>query len=396
MCPAFAHRKVPGTCQTIQRDIRSYLEGGSPTDAVIERSQLCNECFLCVTDTCPQGLDPMRFNQLLRGLLNKEGARPLPFIPPSDPASDERVVASLITTGEEYLRITTPAVKGDGRILFFPGCNIYYQPNLLLTALDLLDLVVEHWTYLPGLDNCCGSNYDSAGRLSEGSRAIKCLARAMMEKEFEKIVVWCSTCAVRLQLDGFEKPVITFARLIADELGEMPQGRFFGDGVTLQEPCKDAYMDMDPMAPREVLRLVTGEPPKEMTRHGKDTVCCGWALRKHRPEIWEEELKKRLAEAGETGADTLATVCHGCQWIMDRTESQTSVRVRNYITLAGESVGIHHPERFRELRVLGERKMALEALRKEIGDPFERLPYEKSRILKAVDMILGSFYGRGA
>ena len=392
ICPPFAHRSVLDSGQEIQMHVRSYLEGDPPANAVLERSQLCNECFLCVTDTCPQGLDPMRTNQLLRGLLHDQGVVPRPFIAPSDSQSCERIVAALLTTEEEYRRITTPAIKGDGRILFFSGCNIYYQPNLLLTAMDILDLIADDWTFLPGLDHCCGSNYDFAGRLEAGSEALEGLASTMRETGFEMIVVWCSTCALRLHRDGFDLPVFSFARLAADRLGTLLAGKPFVGGVTIQEPCKDAYMGMDPHAPREVLKLVAGEPVREMARHGRDTVCCDWALHQHQPKVWDENMKERMAEAEATGAQTLATVCHGCQWIMDRPGIDTNMEVVNYIRLVGEALGIHHRERFRELRELGSPEAAIHSIRNEMGDRFDRLPFDPDRIMEAVEILMGGFY----
>ena len=393
MCPPFAHRLVPDSDQEIQGQIRNYLEGDPPANAVLERSQLCNECWLCVSDTCPQGLDPRKINQLLRGLLHEQGVVPRPFIPPSDPQSFERIAAALLTTEEEYRRITAPSIKGDGRILFFAGCNIYYQPNLLLTAMDILDMITDDWTFLPGLTLCCGSNYDSAGCLEAGSTALESLASAMRETEFETIVVWCSTCALYLHRDGFDLPVLSFARLAADRLGTLLTGKSFDGGVTIQEPCKDAYMNMDPDAPREVLKLLAGEPVREMARHGRDTVCCGWALHQHQPKVWNENIKERMAEAEATGAQTLATVCHGCQWIMDRPGTDANMEVVNYIRLVGEALGIHHRERFRELRKTGSPEEAIDFLQGEMGDRFDRLPFDRDRIMEAVEILLGGFYG---
>jgi len=393
MCPPLAHREGPEKHPEVQEHVRSFLQGHPHRSVVIDRSRLCNECWKCVSDTCPHGLDPMRANQLLRGLLHEQEVDPRPFIPPSDPQSFERVAAALLTTEEEYRRITTPAIKGDGRTLFFSGCNIYYQPNLLLTAMDILDLITDDWTFLPGLNHCCGCNYDSAGRLDEGSRAIERLTLAMKETEFERIVVWCSTCAVRLQYDGFDLPVISFARLAADRLANLLPGKSLDGGVTLQEPCKDAYMGMDPDAPREVLKLVAGEPVREMTRHGRETVCCDWTLLQHHPKVWNEGLKGRLAEAEATGAETLATVCHGCQWIMDRPRTSTGLRVVNYLRLVGEALGIHHRERFRELRELESPEAAIHSIRKEMGDRFDQLPFDRDQIMETVEILLGGFYG---
>lgn len=395
MCPPFGHRLVSGSCQEIQKQVRAYLGSEPPEEAVIERSRLCNECYKCVPDTCPQGLNPMRTNQLLRGLLNEQGRVPLPFTPPSDVLSDERIAATLLTTEEEFARITTPARAGDGRTLFFPGCNIYYQPNLLLTAMDIMDRINGNWTYLPGLDHCCGSNHDSAGRLPAGERALKDLATAMENPRFETVVVWCPTCAARFHQGGIDIPVITFARFVADRIDAFPEGIAHEGSLTLHEPCKNAYLGLDPVAPRQILERISGKPVKEMVHHGSSTVCCGWSLLMHQPDSWEELIKSRLLEAEKTGAKTLATVCHGCQWIMDRPWKDDGVRVVNYVKLAGDALGIRHPERLRKLRELGSREAVMEALEENTGERIDRLPSGKEQVTRVIDIILGTFYGSG-
>jgi Fe-S oxidoreductase len=388
MCPPFSHRTVEVSDQETQEQVRDFLEGGSLTNAVRERSQLCNECYKCVTDTCPQGLDPMRINQLLRGLLHDEGVVPRPFIPPSDPQSNERIIAALLTTEEEYKRITTPIVKGAGRNLFFPGCNIYYQPNLLLTALDILDLIADDWTFLPGLDHCCGNNHDSSGRLAAGAKAMEELSASLIDAEVDTVAVWCPTCAARFHHDGSDLPVISFARLVADRLAGFIKEKGSAGTVTLHEVCKEAYLGLDPQAPRELLNLVATEPVLEMPRHGPETVCCGWSLHQNQPETGDEERRQRLAEAVATGAKTLVTVCHGCQWILDSPGVDADVRIVNYIRLAGEALGIRHEERFRKLREMDDPEKILKVVREMMGERFDQLPFDRERIRQAVESVL--------
>jgi Fe-S oxidoreductase len=316
---------------------------------------------------------------------------PRPFVPPSDSQSFERIAAAILTTEEEYERITTPAVKGDGRALFFSGCNIYYQPNLLLTALDVLDLLVDDWTFLPGLDHCCGSTWDSSGLLDDGRRSFEELTQTMGRPGFKTTAVWCSTCAARLRYDGPDLPLVSFSRLIADHLGGRLDGNSVEGGITLHEPCKDAYLGID-NGQRDLLGIIAGEPVREMVRHGRDTVCCGWSLHQHRPLVWKEEFKERLGEARATGAGTLTTVCHGCQWIMDRPGNETGLRIVNYIRLVGEALGVNHRERFRDLRHMEDPEAAVGMLREEMGDRFDKLPFDPDRIRETVQILMEGFY----
>jgi Fe-S oxidoreductase len=261
--------------------------------------------------------------------------------------------------------------------------------------MDIMDRLTDNWTFLLGLDHCCGSNHDSAGRLPAGKKSLEDLALTMGNQRFESVVVWCSTCAARFRLGGIDLPVISFARLVADRIGALPEGKTCGAGFTLHEPCKNAYLDLDPSAPREILKQISGEPVREMIHHGRSTVCCGWSLLKHQPDSWEELHRSRLVEAEKAGARTLVTVCHGCQWIMDRPGEETGIRVVNYIKLVGEFLGIHHRERFLELRLMGSCEAAMESIRKEMGERFEKLPFQKDKIERAIKIISGGFYGRG-
>jgi len=337
----------------------------------------------------------MRINQLLRGLLHDQGVVPISFIPPSDPQSSERVIAAILTTDEEYQRITTPKVKGSGRVLFFAGCNIYYQPNLLLTALDILEQITDDWAYLPGLDQCCGNNHDSAGRLVDGQEAMEKLSGFLKGTDVDTIAVWCPTCAARFHHDGSDLPVISFARFVADNLGGFIKEGGSADAVTLQEACKVAYLDLDPQAPRELLNMVAIEPVREMPRHGPDTVCCGWSLHQNQPEAGEEDRQKRLTEAASTGAKTLVTVCHGCQWVLDAPDVDPAVRIVNYIHLVGDALGIHHEDKYRKLREFEDADAIFHFVRGEMGDRFDQLPFDRERIRKAMGNMLVSSFGAG-
>jgi Fe-S oxidoreductase len=391
MCPPYSHRTITISDQEIQEQVKGYVAGGTPTGAVVERSRLCNECYKCVPNTCPQGLDPMRTNQLMRGFLDRDSTDPRPFTPPSDEASDELVTAALLTTEDEFRRINTPAVKGKGSTLFFSGCNVYEQPHLLLTAMDILDHLEEDWTFLPGLSKCCGSNYDSAGRLENGEAAFYGLKEALEGSGAELVVIWCPTCEVRFARAGIEVPMVHFSRYLASQLEDKQLPAKDVPPVAIHEPCKTAYLGMDSSAIREVLEVVTGEPVREMARCGEDTTCCEWALDKWQKETAREARNLRRTEARTAGADILVTVCHGCQGLLDRPGETGDVGVESYVTLVGNALGIRHEGRHRRLREINDVEKAMDVIRKAMGERFDQLPFSQERIAEAVSSLLGKF-----
>jgi Fe-S oxidoreductase len=186
--------------------------------------------------------------------------------------------------------------------------------------------------------------------------------------------------------------VISFARFVADRLPGVVTGAGDAGPVTLQEACKVSYLELDPQAPRELVKLATGMPVREMDRHGTGTVCCGWSLHSCLPAIGDEDRRQRLAEAAATGADKMVTVCHGCQWVMDIAGDNADISVVNYVSLVGKVLGIHHEERFREIRKLGDLEKVIDSIRQRMDGRFEQVPYDQKRIREAVKSLLGGFY----
>lgn len=374
MCPALTATGQDDTPSGIQRQVREFLGGAPPAAAVIDRALHCNECYQCTVDTCPIGLNPMRTNLLLRGCLRRLGAWPQgDFIEPSDPAADERILAALLTTPDEFERVMTPARRGDGRYLFYPGCNVYSMPDKLLTAMDIMDQLTDNWTFLPGLINCCGGNHSTAGELAAEQRAMDGLVDAFQVGKYEAVVLWCPTCVTLFHLSGLDLPTIPFARFVVDQMAGHETVQGSTGPVTLHDPCKNFFLGIDPEAPRELLVRVTGEAVREMPRKN---YCCGYGLLAGSPDEGRRWIESRLEEASDTGAETMVNICHGCHWFFTGPEWSPDIRVANYVTLTGQSMGIKHEERFLKWRRWGdpERIMA------DIGNRIDQLPWPKDRI----------------
>ena len=382
MCPALTAAGPKESPSVIQEQVRSFLEGGPPGDTVIDRALLCNECYQCTLDTCPVGLDPMRTNLLLRGCLRSQGAWSQgDFIPPSDPAGDERVLAALLTTEDEFQRITVPSKKGDGRYLFFPGCNIYCMPDKLLTAMDIMDRLTENWTFLPGLIHCCGGNHSTAGDLDAELAAMNGLVDAFQTDEFEAIVLWCPTCVTLFHLSEVDLPTIPFARFVADRLPGHANVQDDTGPITLHDPCKNFFLGIDPEAPRELLAQVTGESVLEMPRKN---YCCGYGLLAGSPDKGGRWIESRLEEASNTGAGTMVNICHGCHWFFTGPEWSPDIRIVNYVTLAGQALGIDHEERFLNWRKLNDPDQIIDDIWTYMGERVEHLPFSRQQVEKTI------------
>jgi Fe-S oxidoreductase len=162
-CPIIEHTGLKDLrSKEIQKAVKRFLTSAEANDTVYTRAFACMECFKFVAQCCPEGLNPLLINEMIKWEYQRKHWAEMPAVDPSAPDSDQRVLASIQVRPKEYRRILTPTKVRGARYLFFPGCNVYMQPEKLLNALDILSAIVEDCAFLPGLDFCCGDvHYNS-------------------------------------------------------------------------------------------------------------------------------------------------------------------------------------------------------------------------------------------
>jgi Fe-S oxidoreductase len=164
------------------------------------------------------------------------------------------------------------------------------------------------------------------------------------EQGVTKIVASCPHCFNTLANEypdfGGTYEVLHHSELLADLVRE---GRLAPKAdakpITYHDSCYLARHNDVRMEPRELVAAV-GQPV-EMKRSGKQTFCCG-AGGAH---MWMEERGRpinaeRVAEAAETGAETLAVACPFCTVMLDDgvRETGAELRVADVSTLLAESL----------------------------------------------------------
>jgi hypothetical protein len=107
-------------------------------------------------ECCPEGLNPMLVNEIIKWQYHNNNIVETPYGDPQAADSAHRVIASIQIKRDAYHKITTPSKKAGARYVLFPGCNVYFQPEKILTCLDLMGLITKDYAFVPGLDFCCG------------------------------------------------------------------------------------------------------------------------------------------------------------------------------------------------------------------------------------------------
>lgn len=328
----------------IQRDVFDYITRGVPNERAYTKAFACMECFKCTTGVCPEGLNPLTVNEIIKEAYRFRGLAAGDMADPKASDSTHRVMARAQVSASDYRRITRPSEKRQARYVFFPGCNVYLQPDKLLSALDIMDAIGDDYAFLPGLDSCCGDSFIFMGGIEEGCRRAEALVAAIAAYKPDAVVLWCPTCLCRFDstiAGAVDLPfaTISFPRYLVDNMHKLSLTGAAAGTVTLHEACKSAYTGLDVNGAREVLARLPGVTLREMAHHGRETMCCGSGAMTWFPESCARFRRDRLQEAAATGAERLVTVCHYCHQTFLDDPAQHDFEIINYVTLVAEAMG---------------------------------------------------------
>ena len=388
-CPILPYTDISEiSSQDIQTRVFDFIDSGIPNHEAYTKAFACMECFKCTTDMCPEDLNPMLVNELIKGEYISRNLANEAYGDPMLPDSAQRVLASVQVSASDYRKITTASSKQQVRYVLFPGCNVYLQPQKILNALDIMEAIGDDYAFLPGLDFCCGDCHLFLGGIDAGAQKAEGLVAAIAGFQPEAVVTWCPTCQCRFDksiASGLEVPfrVISFAQYLAKNMNKLPLSDAAAGTVTLHEPCKAAYTGLDLKGPREVLHQLPGVTIREMAHHGPDTMCCGSGAICWFPQSSARFRQDRLQEAAQTGAERLVTVCHYCNQTFAAEESQYDFSVTNYVNLVAEAMGIKRDEPFKRYAQWGN----LERILKDADVYIAESTFKHERIIEVLNAV---------
>lgn len=345
-CRVMNYTEIKSRPADIQQGIIDYLSGGKELSGDSEaKVRSCMRCYGCLDVKCPIDLDSMTINELVN--CEREERKETPWDGVLYPIHGD--LSKKWTTGEELKRITTAVENEGAEYLFFPGCNIYKQPDKLLNALTIMDEIGNDYSFAPGMEYCCGLSVHgvngNAEWLQNAAQKLMDLAQRLKVK---KMIFWCATCLCNLQtrIEKFYTPpfeCVTFGEYILDNIAKLEFPNAKPRRVTYHEPCKAAYMGIDTDSVREILKAIPGTELVEMKHHGRDTMCCGCEAVPHAFDAGDRVTVERISEAIATGADTMIDVCHNCHWIFVPAQKNHTelkhVSIENFSTYITEAMG---------------------------------------------------------
>lgn len=329
----------------ILSSIKDFLRGGELSASASLKTAACMSCYGCVDSNCPIGLDSLRINELVRREVERRKETPY-----SMALYDNHIQRSReFTNKDEFTRITTPVHIPGAEYALFPGCNIYRQPDKILNLFDIMDAIGTPYSFIPGMQYCCGlSPRGSEGDADWLQDSVERLISKAVEFGVKTVIFWCPTCVcnmeyrVRKFIGTLPFETVTFGKYVLRNMNKLSFPAAEPHTVTLHEPCKTAYMRIDPDEIRNILRAIPGTTVVEMEHYGENTMCCGCRAVESMPVVGKSVTDNRLDEAFATGADKMLDVCHNCHWIFRQRLTETGrndVYVENYSTYLASALG---------------------------------------------------------
>lgn len=356
VCPVFAViQREPAVARGRLRLIREYLDGNQElTPKMRGYLDLCLGCRACA-ESCPPGVNTDRVIRAARAKFALDRGQPLVRqvllrSVMNRPERFDRALGSLKlarSTGFSKLLPKTVGLRvnmlpplpgqtfrerlagldlkpGKKKVGFFPGCldNSVF-PQVALASVRVLE---KHGfgVIIPGDTVCCGVAHRNYGDL-EGARQLAGQnIRAFAGAEVDVILTGCASCGSTLQEYGDlfagepgEEAAANFSRKVTDISrfleGLLEPGTSPVDAVvTYHDPCHMSRYQKIKEAPRKILSATPGVNLVEMAEADR---CCGGGgtFNIFHYQLSMEILRRKIENAGRTGASILATSCPSCR-----------------------------------------------------------------------------------
>ena len=344
------------------------LAGGPGTPDADRWAAVCTNSGKCIP-ACDYGVDPRFMVNMARvaskaklgGDTVRRGAHQY-F---STMNRSTRMISRLLLSAEVLERLSPPlraAGEYDGTpdIVFYTGCNIIKTPHIALLVLEVLDRLGVTYEVMGGVATCCGiqqfkqGDAKTAGRV--GFNTIERLARPGASR----VISWCPSC--QIQIGEFALPAYreSFSAMPFDM---DPIAEFFAERLTDLRPLfvhpvekRVALQERSALpgvmvAVKKVLSAIPGLEVVELDVPVVSTQASHLSvLPKYKAELREREFRA----AAEAGVTTFASIFHGCHRELVKFQPQVSFELLNFMELIGEAMGVHIPDLYKRLQLLGD------------------------------------------
>lgn len=359
----------PADAVAIAAGVTDLLAGGAGTRDAERWAQVCTNSGKCIP-ACDYGVNPRFMVNMARiaGMNRRKGEAEVrrgaqQYF--NSMSRSTRTISRLQLPPELLARVAPPLRAADEYetpdIVFYTGCNVIKTPHIALLVLEVLDALGVSYAVMGGTATCCGiqqfkrGDAKTAGRL--GFNTIERLARPGAAK----VVSWCPSCFIQIgevalpaytaatgQAMPFEMAPI--AELFAERLDDLR--KLFVHRVEKRVALSERSAVPGIMvAVKTVLRAIPGLDLVELDVPVLSTQASHLSVL---PKFKEELRQREFAAAAAAGVTTFASIFHACHRDLIAYQPDVSFELINFMELIGEAMGIHIPDLYKRLKLMGD------------------------------------------
>jgi heterodisulfide reductase subunit D len=242
--------------------------------------------------------------------------------------------------------------------VFYTGCNVLKTPHIALAALDIMDTLGVTYQVLGGPSHCCGVVQMRSGDVATSGRFAEATMDKLARSKSGQVVSWCPSCHTQfteITLPTIEKtrgskpfemtPFMRFLRQHLDRLRPFLKTRVPMRVALHRHPGIKGVVE----AAVDILQAVPGVELVDLKQPAVGMMANYFrALPAYRRELYQNELDA----AARAGIDALVAVYHADHRELCAHERDYPFRIMNVLEIVGASMGIHHDDHFKRLKLL--------------------------------------------
>ncbi len=368
VCPSV---RPAGILDASPKDIISgvleIVRAGEGTDASRKWAESCMLSGECIK-ACDYGVNPrfllaMARVSLARAANELRDRRRHGVERFRDLSRDVTVLSRLQLDGEVLERLgqnsaSAPSSGEAPDFVFYTGCNVLKTPHIALLALDIMDTLGVTYRVMGGPTHCCGIQQLRAGDVEMSGRMGSSTMEKLAHSKTGQVITWCPSCyvqftettlpTVKRQRGSVPFEMMPFMRFLSARLDQLAPhlGRRVEMRVALHKhPGVAGVME----AAAEILRLVPGVEIVDLKQPAVGLQSINLSVL---PAYKRELQLNELQAASDAGVDALVAVYHSDHRELCAHERDWPFRIINVLEVVGESMGLDHRDRYKQLKIM--------------------------------------------
>jgi Fe-S oxidoreductase len=239
--------------------------------------------------------------------------------------------------------------------VLYLGCNVFRSSHMIQTITAIFDRLGLEYVAVGGPTYCCGIVHHQQGDTAAAGGMADHTIKLFERYQPEEVVMWCPSCIYFY--DEVRQARLPFKVSHAAEflVSRLPEIRFTGRvnaTVALHYHNASEPRRSEGLAGQRLLEAVPGlrfagiEPDPRFGRS-----CTPSVQQQVGPETWNQMAREEIGRVRAVGADTLATIYHGCQRYFCVFEPEGPVAIEHYLTVFGRGLGIEFEDKFKKYRL---------------------------------------------